>query len=378
MLLLSVLYGVFEVMYGLHSGYAPLTALQNLVFNLYPIYFFLGLWLGAENPTMFQKVVRWWAWLLAIYGPAYLLYLHTIKLYFPGTRDVPLFPQPGGGGLILLSLIALERRPGRYWLPMLLCAAMMLATQVRAEWLSTIVAFALWGVLERKLGKVLQMGALIAALLLVGFLTDLDLPSTAERGGKVSSREIIARAVSAVDPSLAQQFTSSKNTGFYAGTISWRTRWWSAIWDSVSPRHSVRKALIGNGYGFPLKDLVPYLKAMELRTPHNIFYFALGYSGWIGVALFFSLQGAVVAMLWRVYKLTGQSYGLALYTINTVGAFFGNSFESPMEAIPFYLQMGLVIGPVLCRRMIVVPAAGSPSLSRNRTSSPELLPAEVR
>ena len=83
-------------------------------------------------------------------------------------------------------------------------------------------------------------------------------------------------------------------------------------------------------------------------------------------------------MLWRVYRLTGQSYGVALYVINTVGAFFGNSFESPMEAIPFYLLMGLVIGPVLCRRIIVMPAAEFLLPTQSRTRSHELLPVETR
>ncbi len=41
-LLLFILYGGFEVLYGLYSGYSPLTALQNLVFNIYPVYFFCG------------------------------------------------------------------------------------------------------------------------------------------------------------------------------------------------------------------------------------------------------------------------------------------------------------------------------------------------
>jgi hypothetical protein len=48
---------------------------------------------------------------------------------------------------------------------------------------------------------------------------------------------------------------------------------------------------------------VRYLKDFrDLRTPHNIFYYALGYSGWLGVLLFFSLQVACGALVSRVYK----------------------------------------------------------------------------
>ena len=350
-LLLFILYGSFEVLYGLYSGYSVLTALENLAFNIYPVYIFLGLWIGTRHPTMLQKVVRGWAWMLAIYGPAYFLFLNNIKLTMPGASDVRVFGQPGGGGLIILSLLALERKPSRFWLPMIAAAVLTLAVQVRAEWLSMFVAFSIWGVLERKMMKVLSICGLMVVLLLVGFIADVNLPSPAERGGSISSREIVARGLSAIDPEIAQEYTASRNVGFYAGTISWRTRWWSAIWSSVG--ESLTKIFIGNGYGFPLKDLVPYLKNMDIRTPHNIFFFALGYSGWVGVVLFFSLQVSILGMLWRVYKLTGESYGVVVWAATFTGALFGNSFESPMGAIPYYMILGLIIGPILCHKRVV-------------------------
>ncbi len=356
-LLLSILYGAAEVGLGLFKDYSPLTALQNLVFNLYPVYIFLGLWVGSEHPTMLQKVIRWWACILAVYGPLWMLFLHKIPLTFPGAPEVALFPQAGGGGVILLALLAMERNVTRYWVPMVICAAMELAVQVRAEWLSTIAAFLIWGMLERRFNKVLQAAALVFAILVLGLITDFELPGLAGRGGKVSTREIVARGVSAVDPVLAQDLTGSKDTAMYAGTISWRTRWWSAIGDSVSTDNGLDRALLGNSYGFPLKDLVPYLKSEDLRTPHNIFYYALGYSGWIGVALFFALQAALLRMLWQVYRRTGQSIGICMWAVTFVGAFFGNSFESPMGAIPFYLIMGVVIGPALGRGFVVLPSA---------------------
>lgn len=354
-LLLSILYGMFEVLYGLFSGYDAITALQNLVFNIYPVYFFLGLWVGSEHPTLYQKIIRCYAWMLTIYGPLYLLFLDHIKLTMPGS-DVPVFNQVGGGAFIILSLLALERKPSRFWFPMMVGAFMTLAIQEREEWVSAAVAFSVWGLLERKMSKVLSVVGLVLVLLLIGFIADVDLPGPIERGGRISSREIAARGLSAISPDLAKEYTPSKNIGMYAGTISWRTRWWSAIWSSV--HESVPKTLIGNGYGFPLKDLVPYLKSMDIRTPHSIFFFALGYSGWIGVLVFFSLQASILGMLWRVYKLTGKSYGLAIWISTLTAALFGNSFESPMGSIPNYIGIGLIIGPVLCGK-ITAPAPRS-------------------
>jgi hypothetical protein len=348
-LLISALYGVLEVICGLYYGYPLLSALEILVFNIYPAYFFLGLWCGGNHSTLIRKVMRSYGWWLAIYGPAYLLYLHKIPWTMPGS-DVPIFGQPGGGGIVILALLALERRPSRYWYLILMSAIMLLAVQVRAEWVSTIVAFLIWGVLERKMKRVLTVAALVVMLLAAGFVADVDIPSPAERGGAVSSREIVARGLSAISPSLAQEYTSSKDTGFYAGTIAWRTQWWNAIWDSVN--QSLTTIAFGNGYGFPLKNLVPYLKGMNIRTPHSIFFFALGYSGWIGVVLFFSLQASLAVLLWRVYKLTGQSFGLALLAATITSSLFGDLFESPMGAIPYYLMMGVIIGSVLRRQTV--------------------------
>jgi hypothetical protein len=368
-LLLSILYGIFEVIYGLFSGYPPLTALQNLVFNIYPVYFFLGLWVGSEHPTLYQKLIRCYAWMLAIFGPAYLLFLDRITLTMPGS-DVLIFNQVSGGGFIILALLCLEQKPSRYWWQMVIGACMTLVIQEREEWLSVAVAFSVWGLLERKMTKVLSVAGLAVVILLIGFIADVDLPGPAARGGRISSSEIAARGLSAISPELAREYTDSKNIGMYAGTISWRTKWWGAIWSSV--HETLPKTFFGNGYGYPLKDLVPYLKGMDIRTPHSIFFFALGYSGWIGVILFYSLQVSILVMLWRVYRLTGQSFGLAVWISTLTASFFGNSFESPMGSIPSYIGIGLIIGPVLCGKTGVVAPSSShrPATEVRRAAQP--------
>jgi hypothetical protein len=45
--------------------------------------------------------------------------------------------------------------------------------------------------------------------------------------------------------------------------------------------------------------------------------------------------------------VTGQAWGLAVWASGLVAAFFGNVMETPSGAIPFYLTMGLVVGPAL-------------------------------
>jgi hypothetical protein len=352
MLLLFVFYGFAEVVRGVLLGYPPITAVENFVFNVYPLYLFLGIWAGTQYPELLLKLVRIMAWGSAIYGPLYLLVLHNVQVTLPGSDGVPLFSQAGGGSFTILSLLCLERKPSRYWFPIGVSAFMLLATQVRAEWLGFVLALLVWGILGRKMDRVFLIGGLVIALLAVGWVADVKLPSTAERGGAISSREIVARGVAAVSPDAAEEYTSNRNAAFYAGTITWRTKWWHAIWDSV--HEDVPNTLFGHGYGYPLKDLVSYLKGMDIRTPHSVFYYALGYTGWIGVGLFFGFQFVLAWLLWRAYKFTRQPIGLVFWTLTLSSAFFGNFFETPAGAISFYLFVGIMIVPGL-RRIPIIP-----------------------
>ena len=345
-LLISVAFGIFEVIRGVLSGFSTLTALQNLVFNVYPLFFFLGLFVGRRHPEMLLRYMQTFAVLFAIYAPAYLLFLNKIYWLMPGSDGVPIFGQANGGGLIILALLSLDPKPGRWWPFMLVAAACLLAAQVRAEWLGTMLAALIWGVLSRKMSRVAMAGFLVFAVLAIGAILDVNLPSTGERGGAISSKEIAARGLAAVSPDLARDLTGSDDVSFYAGTIKWRENWWKAIWQNS--QESYTNLLIGPGYGFVLKNLVSYLRQNgDVRTPHNIFYYALGYSGWMGVIIFFALQIACALMLWRVYRLTGQAYGLAFWAASLSAAFFGNVMETPAGAIPFYLTIGLIVGPTL-------------------------------
>ncbi len=351
-LLLFVFYGFAEVVRGVLAGYSPITAAENFVFNVYPLYLFLGMWAATRHPELLRRLVRIMAWISAIYGPLYLLVLNKIQITLPGSDGVPLFSQAGGGSFTILSLLCFERNLSPYWFPIGVGAFMLLAMQVRAEWLGFTLALLAWGVLSRKMERVFLMGSLVIALLAVGWVADVKLPSTAERGGAISSREIVARGVAAISPEAAEDYTSNSNAGFYAGTISWRTRWWHAIWDSV--HEDTRDTLFGHGYGYALKDLVSYLKGMDIRTPHSVFYYALGYTGWIGVVLFFGFQFSLLWLVWRAYKFTRQPIGIIFWILSLSGAFFGNFFETPAGAISYYLLIGMMIVPGL-RRIPVTP-----------------------
>lgn len=332
-------YGVFEVLRGLNAGYNPIIALQNLAFNYYALFFFVGLWAGVQNPQLLGRVVRWLAWWNALYGTAYVLVLSRTGLSMPGFPDVNLFGQPGGSVAALLGLLAFERSLIRVWPLLLLNSFVLLGVQIRGDWLGFGVGFLIWGLITRRMGRVLQVVGGATALLTFAYLIDFSMPAPAGRGGEISVRGTVGRVVAPLNPDLAR--TLSDDSEAFAGSVSWRTEWWNAIWESVNA--DTIHTLFGHAYGFPLGSLVPYLAShsAEIRTPHNVFYYALGYGGWIGVALFFSLQFAIVQLLWRSYKRSGQPFGLCYWGAALAAGFFGNFFESPFGAVPFYLLIGI-------------------------------------
>ncbi len=344
-LLISIAYGIFETIRGILVGFSPLVAFQNLVFNIYPMYFFLGLWVGARRPELMRRLIQLYAWGLCIYGPLYFLVLNKVTLTMPGSDNVEVFGQAGGGAFVILGLLCFESKLARYWLPITVGAMIFLAGQVRSDWFGAALSFMIWGVLEKKMKPVAMFFLGLVALLLLGAVFDVNLPSPASRGGAISSREILARGLSVINPEMAKDYTGSEDTATYAGTISWRENWWHAIWNNS--QENTTNFIIGPGYGFLLRNLVSYLRGMDLRTPHNIFYFALGYSGWAGVCIFFALQISCFMMLWRLYRVTGQAFGLAAWASTLFAAFFGNVLETPSGAIPLYIMIGLLVAPVV-------------------------------
>jgi hypothetical protein len=78
-LLLSLLYGFAQVIYGVLLGYRVLTAFQILVFNVCPVYMFLGIWVGYRHPGFVRGYIRYFAWSLVIYAPIYFLFLSKLN-----------------------------------------------------------------------------------------------------------------------------------------------------------------------------------------------------------------------------------------------------------------------------------------------------------
>ncbi len=341
-LILSTMYGVAQAVRGVMLGYDSRTVLEILVYNFCPWFIFLGIRTGITRPAFLRQYITFLAWFGAILTPLYFIALRHVHLTI-GDEDLI---QPGTGSLVLIGLFCFYRNLGRFWFPILVCSFQTIATQIRADWLGLALVLLVWGVATKRLRQVLSIAAVMFVLIVVGFIADVRLPGVPGRGGEISARETIGRAISGIDPELAQEYSSNSQT--YAGTIQWREKWWRAIREEVSEHTST--LLLGMGYGYPISNLVPYLKGKDIRSPHSIFYFNLAYGGLLGFALFAFLQLSFLSLLWTTYRETGQIFGFLTLLYLLVGAFFGNFFEAPQSSIPMYLMLGMCVGPLLAKR----------------------------
>jgi hypothetical protein len=170
------------------------------------------------------------------------------------------------------------------------------------------------------------------------------LPATAGRGGNLSPRWIAARLLTLADSDLAEHMIAEDGSSSdvndirsIAGTKEWRKRFWRATFDSLDAENLW---LTGHGYGFSLGTLIHE----DVRAPHNFGVYLLGYTGYIGAALYIGLLFAFVMAFRALGRGPFRSFLFAQLAVTLLIASFGNGLEAPFLAVPFYLLMGLAYG----------------------------------
>jgi len=369
LLLVFLSFGVFQVLHGIWLGYPVLSAVRDLAFDYYPIYFFLGVWVALRERDFLPRLLYVAGWANGIYGIFYILVLSRIDWFFPGVTQevarVPIFGQPLFSGAIILGLLSTQKNPLRILPLLLLNTAVLLGMVIRGEWLAFGVGLFIWALLTRNLKSLALGGAMVLLLLGAMYVTGFEIEAPEGRGGTISATDLYGRILAPIDKDLAADYTSDAQ--MHEETVAFRTLWWIAIWESV--HSSVSRTLFGHGYGFALGDLVPYLAGNFIRTPHNVFFYALGYTGWVGVLIFALLQAEIARLSWRVYRTSSQPFAIVSWMTMLVYAFFTAFFETPYGAIPFYLMLGCACAPLLyAEGRILSPA--SPPVRRANTLNP--------
>jgi hypothetical protein len=342
-LVLLLVFGAFQVVRGIFVGYSPLLALRDFAFDYYPFYFFIGLWVGLRHQEFLPKLFHFAAWANGLYGTIYVLFLNRITWSFVGFSDtsdpVNIFGLPEFSAVILLGLLSYEKDLRRVWLPLLLNAFVLLGMLVRAEWFAFALGILVWAALTKNLKKAALGGAAVAILLAAMAFLRVSIPGPDTRRGTISVSEILARVIASVDKEAAADYSSdSTDLQMYEANAVWRTLFWAEIWTSV--HENAVRILFGYGYGFPLSDLLPELSDASTRTPHNIFFYVLAFTGWTGVIIFAALQIALCRLLYNVHRIDGNGSGITPWVAMVAFALFTPFFEVPQGAIPFYLVTG--------------------------------------
>ncbi|MGA2871856.1 MAG: hypothetical protein ABSF34_22185, partial [Verrucomicrobiota bacterium] len=280
-LLIGVLYGISELINGIiFQGYDKLYALKILLFNINPVYIFLGIYVGFKHPGFMRKLVRFTAWGMVVYAPIYFLFLNNLHITI-GDPDsgFALLGNPGTGSVPLLGLLAYETNLVQFWAPILVLSCLTIANQERADWLGLGLALVIWGKLANRMGRIFSVLGTIAVVLIVAALIDLKLPPIPGRGGELSARGTLSRMAGSISPEFAESISGSRgDAAFYYGTVYWRKKWWAAIREEVAK--DPRTVIFGFGYGYPLAKLAGQdVVNQGTRSPHSIFYFCLAYSG---------------------------------------------------------------------------------------------------
>lgn len=347
---LVLCYGAFEALHGISSGYPAFTAARDTAFNYYPLFLFLGVWVGLKDKEFLGRAVRALAWWNGCYGIAYVLFLNRLPWTMPGTASaasvVPFFSEPLGSATSLLGLLAFEPKLRQVWHLLALNMVVILWVQVRTEWVAFVLGLLVFAGCTKRVKYVLMAGGLLVALLGVMYVANVSLPSPRGRGGQFSVDALVARAVAPINKGLADRLAPSKDVVGYEGTARWRLVWWASIWGAVHADPA--RALIGFGYGYPIGDLNPFVEpGTFIQTPHSDFFYALGFSGWFGVALFVLFQAELLRLLLRSYRITACPFGLMCWAALVASSLFETFFEGPMGAIPFYLLVGIALAPGL-------------------------------
>jgi len=343
-LLVFMLYGLWQVGRGVLGGSSLFYTLKFFVFNYYAIYLLFGIWIGLHAPEFFPKLIRVIAWVSGVYSLVWLLLLKNAAVSIPGSH-VTLFGVPSAGAVAILGLLCFERDLRAVWPVLALNIMVTLALQARTTWLGVAAGMLVWGLLTVRLGRVVAMGA--AGLAVIGMI-ELSGFQLGVGGRAISMGEVLGRIIAPIDLELAKELTPHATK--HASTAEWRELWWEQIWLSVHSAPMLEA--FGHGYGFDLFGLAPESvrtgqEEWDVRTPHSVFYYALGYTGWVGVVVFAAFQITILRLLWQGFRLSGAPAGLVFWVMGMAMACFEAGFETPYKAIPFYLLVGMGMAPGL-------------------------------
>ncbi len=330
-----------------------LVALRDYAMVYYAAFFFV-----AQHQVVEARARRY---LVACLGlgvvallPVHLLFqeIPQFFVYTLTVQGVPLIYLKGdlaatflAAGAVLVFFLLRDRH--RLW-GCGLAAAMFLAVAAgdsRAS-LSGCAAAAGWLLFTRRWGfPALQAG--LVALVLSGLAAAAFLGDSA--AARAQLQVIADRTASLTDFHHTYAYSNQEDS-YKADNNRFRLVWWRTVAEETLSQAPV----CGLGFGHDLAKgfLQAYDQEMgedfAARSPHSIVMSAFGRMGFIGLAGFFAVIGAMVLRTWQALRSRAAdpaAVGLwcAAWVILT-SACFGVVLEGPMGAVVFWSVLGLANG----------------------------------
>jgi hypothetical protein len=349
MILLNLLWGMFDVFRPLFVGKHEVgLTLETFAFNYYPLVLLIGIEIGRR--ITFENFIQFWKY-YSLYFVAYSVVMmagaDNWPLNLPWKSNVPIFNVPGMAGFVGVGTLALWPHLEKWkwrWIVLALSTAPVFTSPGRGTFLALLLGMAVVGLwAPRRL--VLIGGAAIGVVVLMSALS-LIIPPQTGRATTLDPVVNIARVRATFDQNGAYlmmrrdgYIQEAENMKIAQGTAQWRETIWT---NAIKSLDTGTLIFFGQGHGASVTALTP--DNQELRTPHNFIIYSLYYTGAVGLTIFCLFILALLLATQKVREPALRALLLAQILIMCLMAAVGNMFETPFNAIPFYLIAGIGLG----------------------------------
>ena len=356
----TIMLGVLIALAGLRAAGQYETygidALRDSVIVTYGAFTFIVMALLLEKPGRINDAMAGFIFLAKVVVPA------SPFLYFlskSGQGIVPAWPSNGVQiidlrpgemavhltGAAVLTLLGF-RRATWPWLIFWVIGMVMVAAQSRGGTLAVIIPLIFVMLICGKLRELLRVAALASCVLLVAYVTDIQvkLPGGVQGAERAFSiRQLADNAISVFESSSSAELD---------GTKAFRLAWWSKI---VGYTVNGEYFWTGKGFGMSLAVDDGFVVGRELggpvlRSPHNGPMTVLARSGVPGIVLFAAVLGS---WYWQLGNAMFQArrrgdadwanmflFVMAYVSSILIDASFDVALEGPMLGIWFWALIG--------------------------------------
>jgi hypothetical protein len=259
-------------------------------------------------------------------------------LLFAPSNLIPIYAS-------LLVIVALNNLHFSYYvirsyITLILCIGLLATTQCRGATLGGLLSLGVYFVLVPKPQLLLKrLFITIFPMIVLIFLVHIIFPT---------SEEFLSINKSAGVTAKFRALVSADGLDYKPATGRFRLEWWRDIWNKNT--ESIKSFLLGQGFGTHQGQITGRFINQPVRAAHNAWVNFFGWTGIIGLILYFSI---FVLSLFSLLKAEHLFSMLGFYDCATViiimlswiigimiSASFDNLLSNPAVCVPCYILLG--------------------------------------